>query len=79
MSDTRSTEVVDLRHMIPPQRHATVFAHVDELEPGESFVLINDHDPLGLRHRLDIEHPGKFAFDYLISGPDEWQVAIARR
>lgn len=33
-ADTGWPVIVDLRPMIPPERHATVFAALETLEPG---------------------------------------------
>ncbi|WP_372884400.1 DUF2249 domain-containing protein [Shimia sp.] len=71
--------IVDLRPMIPPQRHATVFAAIEGLAPGASFVLINDHAPVPLLRRMEEIWPGLYDFQYLSDGPEVWQVAITRR
>lgn len=70
--------IVDLRRMIPPERHATVFAALETLGPGGVFVLINDHAPLPLVRRIEERWPDRFAVEFLRNGPDIWQVAIAR-
>lgn len=70
--------IVDLRPMIPPERHATVFAALDALDPGATFVLINDHAPIPLLRRIDENWPGQFQSEFLIDGPEVWQVAITR-
>lgn len=70
--------IVDLRPMMPPQRHATVFAAIDALAPGKTFVLINDHAPVPLLNRIEAMHPGEFTAEYLQDGPVAWQVAITR-
>lgn len=77
-TDPPESVTVDLRPMIPPERHATVFAALDALEPGASFVLINDHAPVPLLHRIDQTWPEQFTAEFLRDGPDVWQVAITR-
>ncbi|SDY91526.1 DUF2249 domain-containing protein [Citreimonas salinaria] len=71
--------IVDLRPMIPPERHATVFAALDTLAPGSTFVLINDHAPLPLLNRIEQSWPGLFDVEFLRDGPEVWQVAISRK
>lgn len=71
--------VVDLRPMIPPERHATVFGAIDALEPGATFVLINDHAPTPLLWRIAENWPGLFEHEFLRDGPAVWQVAITRK
>lgn len=70
--------IIDLRPLIPPERHATIFGALERLAPGEAFVLINDHAPLPLLRHIDANWPGEFAIDWLKDGPEEWQIAIAR-
>ena len=36
---------LDLRNVIPRQRHTLIFDTYMGLKPGKAFVLINDHDP----------------------------------
>ncbi|AVX06038.1 hypothetical protein MXMO3_03535 (plasmid) [Maritalea myrionectae] len=69
---------VDLRPLAPPQRHATVFAALDALETGGTFVLINDHAPLPLLRRIEETWPDAFRIEFLRDGPEVWQVAIER-
>jgi uncharacterized protein (DUF2249 family) len=77
-SPEETPAIVDLRPMMPPQRHATVFAAIEALAPGKTFVLINDHAPVPLLNRIEALHPGGFTFEYLQDGPIAWQVAITR-
>ncbi|MCC7321401.1 MAG: DUF2249 domain-containing protein [Rubellimicrobium sp.] len=71
--------IVDVRALIPRQRHATIFQLVDELPPGNRFVLVNDHDPKPLYYQLEAEYPNQFTWTYLERGPEVWQVEIAKR
>lgn len=71
-------ENLDVRQLIPMQRHSTIFSTWQNLGPGKSFVLINDHDPKPLYYQFDAEHKGKFTWDYIESGPDTWRVRIGK-
>ncbi|HUW38157.1 MAG TPA: DUF2249 domain-containing protein [Rhodocyclaceae bacterium] len=75
MSDS---ENLDVRQLVPMQRHTTIFSTWQNLVPGNSFVLVNDHDPKPLYYQFDAEHPGEFTWDYLESGPETWRVRIGR-
>jgi len=77
-ADASGPIIVDLRPMIPPQRHATVFAALDAIAPGSTFVLINDHAPMPLLNRIEQTWPGRFEHEFLRDGPEVWQVAITR-
>ena len=69
---------IDVRKLVPAQRHAKVFQLVEALTPGASFVLVNDHDPKPLYYQLEAEHPNEFSWAYLQSGPAVWRVEIGK-
>jgi uncharacterized protein (DUF2249 family) len=69
---------VDVRSLIPMQRHRKIFELVDELAVGASFVLVNDHDPKPLYYQLQAEYPHQFFWNYLEQGPEVWKVHIGR-
>jgi uncharacterized protein (DUF2249 family) len=70
---------LDVRPLSPPRKSTTVLAVFDRLEAGESFILVDDHDPAGLRARLEAEWPGQGRWIYLREGPFVWHVRITRR
>jgi len=72
------TAVVDVRSLVPAQRHAKIFELVNALEPGAAFILVNDHDPKPLYYQLDAEYPGQFSWSYVESGPTVWRVEIGK-
>jgi uncharacterized protein (DUF2249 family) len=51
---------------------------IDEIGVGESFVLIADHDPIGLRYMLQAERPGVANWELLDDGPPYWRVRIRK-
>ncbi|MBV6305981.1 DUF2249 domain-containing protein [Candidimonas humi] len=73
-----AVDVVDVRTLIPPQRHAKIFQLVGQLQPGKSFILVNDHDPKPLYYQLEAEHPKQFSWEYLERGPQVWRVEIGK-
>ncbi len=75
---TTTSTTIDVRSLVPAQRHAKIFALVDELDPGASFVLVNDHDPKPLYYQLEAEHPKQFSWTYLERGPTVWRVEIGK-
>jgi len=72
------TNVIDVRTLVPMQRHQKIFELVDQLAPGGKFVLVNDHDPKPLYYQLEAEHPQQFSWTYLERGPEVWRVEIGR-
>ncbi len=73
-----NADVVDVRSLVPAQRHARIFQLVNALTPGASFVLVNDHDPKPLYYQLEAEYPKEFSWTYLMRGPEEWRVEIGK-
>ncbi|MGC2161135.1 MAG: DUF2249 domain-containing protein [Silvibacterium sp.] len=71
-------EELDLREVPRPQRHPLVFAKFDGLAVGESFVVINDHDPVPLNRQMDAMRPGQVAWEYIKRGPDIFRIRILR-
>lgn len=59
-------------------RHDLVFDNLQRLQPGETFVIVNDHDPKPLRYQADSLWPDTFVWDYVEAGPVEWRLAITR-
>lgn len=70
--------VVDVRGLPPARRHQLIFSTLDSLDPGQSFELVNDHDPKPLRYQLAAEQSDQFTWDNLEAGPTAWRVRITR-
>lgn len=80
VTDTSSNaDIIDVRMLIPAQRHAKIFELVAALTPGGAFVLVNDHDPKPLYYQLEAEYPGQFSWTYLEAGPEVWRVEIGKK
>jgi uncharacterized protein (DUF2249 family) len=80
MSDVvREPMQLDVRVIPPREKHPTIFQTFDLLEPGQSFVLVNDHDPFPLRYQFEAERTGRYGWEYLEQGPTVWRVEISRR
>lgn len=71
-------EVFDARSFVPAERHRKIFEILGELDVGESFILINDHDPKPLYYQLEAEHPRQFSWNYLEAGAAQWRVQIGK-
>lgn len=80
---SQTAESIDLTHFdvrpIPcRQKHKMIFERWAALPVGEHFVLINDHDPVPLYYQFAVQFPGQFTWEYLVAGPEEFQVKITR-
>lgn len=69
---------LDVRALPPAQRHSLIFETYHRLGQGESFVLVNDHDPKPLYYQFDAEHEGQFTWNYEEQGPETWRVRIGK-
>lgn len=70
---------LEVRHLVPAERHKLILETCTKLPKGHAIVLINDHDPKPLYYQFEAEYPGQFGFAYLESGPTVWRVQIARK
>lgn len=70
---------LDVREYVPAERHRLIFRAYEELEPGDAYVLVNDHDPKPLYYQFEAEMSGEFTWEYLQRGPSEWRILIGKR
>ncbi|WEX08596.1 DUF2249 domain-containing protein [Chelativorans sp. AA-79] len=77
--EDRDIDVMDVRTLVPAERHRRIFELVGSLVAGEAFILVNDHDPKPLYYQLEAEYPEQFSWDYLERGPEVWRVEIGKR
>ncbi|HEY8661426.1 MAG TPA: iron-sulfur cluster repair di-iron protein [Hanamia sp.] len=63
----------------PKLKHPTIFIRFDELIPGESLTIHNDHDPKPLYYQLLGERGNVFVWEYLEQGPELWRVKISKK
>ena len=78
MNTTLSEHLIDVRPMPPRERHPKIFGTWEDLPPGESILLVNDHDPVPLYYQFAAEHLGSFRWEYLEQGPDVFRVRISK-
>jgi uncharacterized protein (DUF2249 family) len=75
---TSADAILDVRTEPPARRHELIFDTYHALEPGQGFVLVNDHDPKPLWYQFDAEYAGAYSWDYLEEGPQVWRVRIGK-
>lgn len=71
-------EELDLRALAHFQRHPLVFARFDALSVGDSFILVNDHDPIPLNRQLEAMRPGQLTWEYIERGPYIFRIRVQR-
>ncbi|MEO7082417.1 MAG: DUF2249 domain-containing protein [Flavobacteriales bacterium] len=72
------TQELDVRVMVPIDRHRTLLKMFKELPLGESFIFINDHDPLPLYYEFRSIHGDVVGWEYLQRGGRDWKVKVTR-
>lgn len=77
MSTAKVSEL-DITQVIPREKHPTIFRTFDALALGESFILINDHDPRPLQYQFNFERPEQYGWEYLEEGPVTWKVRLTK-
>lgn len=72
--DDLKTRTIDVRPMPPAQRHALILKAFEEMKPGETLLVVNDHEPVHLlqvmkHERRDFDPSSYTAFE---RKPREW-------
>ena len=73
-----TTKMIDVRRIVPRERHTLIFQTFHALATNEAFELVNDHDPKPLYYQFSAEYPTQFSWEYLEQGPEVWRVRIGK-
>jgi len=71
-------DILDVTALEPRMKHPKIFEIYDDLNPGEAFIINNDHDPKPLYYQLIAERGRTFSWEYLENGPETWLVKITK-
>lgn len=71
--------ILDATQLPPSIKHDTILRLFDNLKEGKSFILHNDHDPVPLRYQLLALKGETFTWDYILSGPDVFEIRIEKK
>ncbi len=69
---------LDVREIAPRDRHPQIFRTFDALNPGDGFLLVNDHDPKPLFYQFQAERPGQAEWLPQEEGPERWVIQIQK-
>lgn len=64
--------------ILPQRRHEVLTGTFANLDPGQGFVLINDHDPKPLYHQFVAEEGEQFHWEYRQQSSGEFRVLIGK-
>ena len=76
---TITENILNVTELEPREKHPTIFARFDELQPGESLTIHNDHDPKPLYYQLLGQRGNIFDWEYLEQGPLWFKIKISKR
>lgn len=68
----------DIRPFPPTERHEMFYKAFADIQPGEAFEFINDHDPKPLYYQMEAESTEPFRWEYLEEGPEAWKVRVVK-
>lgn len=71
-------EAIDVRVLIPIERHKLLLRLFKELPVGKNFIFINDHDPLPLYYEFRSIYGDVAGWEYLNRGGREWKVRVTK-
>jgi len=71
-------DTLDVTQIEPRLKHPSIFNKFDDLSEGDAFVIHNDHDPKPLYYQLIAERGEVFDWQYLLSGPQIWEIKITK-
>lgn len=69
---------MDLRPFPPAERHEMFYKAFGDINAGEAFEFLNDHDPLPLYYQMEAESKEPFRWEYLEEMPDQWKVRVIK-
>lgn len=69
---------LDVRTLMPIERHKMLLKLFKELPVHESFTFINDHDPKPLYYEFRSVYGDVVGWEYLNRGGREWKVKVTR-
>lgn len=69
---------LDVRVLVPIQRHELLIRLFKELPVQDNFVFINDHDPIPLFYEFRSIYGDVVGWEYLNRGGREWKVKVTR-
>ena len=78
LEEQKEVERLNVTAIEPKFKHPTIFKYFDALKAGESFIIENDHDPKPLYYELLAERGDIFTWEYLLQGPQLYEVQIAK-
>jgi uncharacterized protein (DUF2249 family) len=77
-NEIESNKEMDVRVLVPIKRHELLLQVFKDLPARESFIFINDHDPIPLYYEFKSIFGDVVGWEYLNKGGREWKVKVTR-
>lgn len=77
-NEMHATAELDVRTLVPIERHKKLLKLFKDLPVGDSFIFINDHDPIPLYYEFRSVYGDVVDWVYLNRGGREWKVKVTR-
>lgn len=71
--------VIEAQKIPATTRHAFIIESFDNLEGGDSLVIINNHDPVPLLRFFQNSRTDLFEEEYLEKGPEVWRLKLTKK
>jgi len=71
-------EILNTPGLLPTPKYDNVLTTFDSIQPGESFIVQNEHDLTPFLDALKAERGETFTGERLENGPDTWKVKITK-
>lgn len=75
---TPAPTALDVRPLPADRKGQAVLAIFEDLDAGDSFLLVDDTEPTPLCSRIEAEWPGEMRWVSLEEGPPVWYVQVMR-
>ena len=73
-----ANKVMDVRELDCSVKHPLIVKTWQELPVGDHFILVNGHNPLGIKNQFEAQWPGTLGWEYLAPGPEEFRIKITK-
>lgn len=71
--------VIEAQEIPATTRHAIIVESFDNLEGGDSLVIVNSHDPIPLLRFFQNSRTDQFVEEYLEKGPEVWRLRLTKK
>jgi uncharacterized protein (DUF2249 family) len=75
---SNAENVLDVCALDCSVKHPLIVKTWMELPVGGHFILVNGHDPAGIKSQFAAQWPGTVSWEYLAQGPDVYRIKVTK-